>query len=61
MGHIPSPARALRWFDPRARQAGSWAFILNRLSGIGLGGKTCAQRATFGLHGTSSMTVRCEL
>ena len=24
------------WFDPRHRQAGSWAFILNRLSGIGL-------------------------
>lgn len=36
MGNIPSPARALRWFDPRARQAGSWAFILNRLSGLGL-------------------------
>jgi succinate dehydrogenase / fumarate reductase cytochrome b subunit len=28
--HVP------RWFDPRARRAGSWAFILNRLSALGL-------------------------
>lgn len=26
----------LRWFDPRFRQPGSWAFILNRLTAIGL-------------------------
>jgi succinate dehydrogenase / fumarate reductase cytochrome b subunit len=26
----------LRWVDPRGRQAGSWAFILNRLSALGL-------------------------
>ena len=25
-----------RWFDPRQRDSGSWAFILHRLSGIGL-------------------------
>ena len=25
-----------RWFDPRGRDAGSWAFILNRLTGLGL-------------------------
>jgi succinate dehydrogenase / fumarate reductase, cytochrome b subunit len=36
MSNIPSPTRALRRFDPRARQAGSWAFVLNRLSGLGM-------------------------
>ena len=30
-------ARQIRaWFDPRRRDIGTWAFILNRLSGIGL-------------------------
>ena len=24
------------WFDPRNRQPGSWAFILNRITGLGL-------------------------
>ena len=33
---LPSARRAPRWFDPRARDAGSWAFILNRLTGLGL-------------------------
>lgn len=28
--------RAARWVDPRGRQPGSWAFILNRISGLGL-------------------------
>lgn len=28
--------QAARWFDPRWRGVGTWAFILNRLSGIGL-------------------------
>jgi succinate dehydrogenase / fumarate reductase cytochrome b subunit len=32
----PSSMNAPRWFDPRGRQAGSWAFILNRLSALGL-------------------------
>jgi succinate dehydrogenase / fumarate reductase cytochrome b subunit len=32
----PSPAKVLRWFDPRDRDAGSWAFILNRLTALGL-------------------------
>jgi succinate dehydrogenase / fumarate reductase cytochrome b subunit len=36
MSSIPSPRNAPRWFDPRARQIGSWAFILNRLSTLGL-------------------------
>lgn len=33
---IPSSGKAPRWFDPRAKDAGSWAFILNRLTGLGL-------------------------
>jgi succinate dehydrogenase / fumarate reductase cytochrome b subunit len=36
MSGIPSPVHAPRWFDLRARQVGSWAFILNRLSALGL-------------------------
>ncbi len=28
--------RAARWVDPRGRQLGTWAFILNRISGLGL-------------------------
>jgi succinate dehydrogenase / fumarate reductase cytochrome b subunit len=28
--------RAARWFDPRWRAVGTWAFILNRISGLGL-------------------------
>ena len=36
MREIPSPLNAPRWLDPRTRQAGSWAFILNRLSAVGL-------------------------
>ena len=26
----------LNWFDPRNRQPGTWAFILNRITGLGL-------------------------
>ena len=33
---LPSAGKVPRWFDPRARDAGSWAFILNRLTGLGL-------------------------
>ncbi len=36
MSGIPSPRNAPRWFDPRTRQVGSWAFLLNRLSALGL-------------------------
>lgn len=36
MSSVPSPRNAPRWFDPRARTVGSWAFILNRLSALGL-------------------------
>jgi succinate dehydrogenase / fumarate reductase cytochrome b subunit len=27
---------AVSWFDPRARQIGDWAFILNRITALGL-------------------------
>ena len=32
----PIYIQAARWFDPRWRGVGTWAFILNRISGIGL-------------------------
>lgn len=35
MSH-PSSRNALRWFDARGRQVGSWAFILNRLTALAL-------------------------
>jgi succinate dehydrogenase / fumarate reductase cytochrome b subunit len=31
-----SSRNLLRWFDPRGRQAGSWAFVLNRLTALAL-------------------------
>jgi succinate dehydrogenase / fumarate reductase, cytochrome b subunit len=34
--HRHTLVRAVRWFDPRCRQVGTWAFILNRISGVGL-------------------------
>ncbi len=36
MSNKPSAINFLNWFDPRNRQAGSWAFILNRVTAIGL-------------------------
>ena len=33
---IPKGRHAERWFDPRRRKLGMWAYALNRLSGIGL-------------------------
>ena len=32
----PSPARWWHWFDPRGRKMGTFAFILNRITGLGL-------------------------
>jgi succinate dehydrogenase / fumarate reductase cytochrome b subunit len=32
----PSAGKLLKWFDPRWRQMGSWAFILNRITALGL-------------------------
>jgi len=36
MSNKPSAKNFPKWFDPRHRQAGSWAFILNRVTAIGL-------------------------
>lgn len=36
MKNQPSPRNFLRWFDPRRRQVGTWAYILNRITAIGL-------------------------
>ncbi len=32
----PCSSRALNWFDPRRREPGSWAFILNRITALAL-------------------------
>lgn len=32
----PASANLWKWFDPRGRDAGTWAYILNRLTGLGL-------------------------
>ena len=32
----PDSKNFMRWFDPRNRKMGSWAFILNRITAIGL-------------------------
>ncbi len=36
MNNHPSPSKFWRWFDPRNRQIGTWAFILNRITALGL-------------------------
>lgn len=36
MTNHPSPRNFFRWFDPRNRQIGTWAFILNRITALGL-------------------------
>jgi len=36
MSNRPSPLHFWRWFDPRARQVGTWAFIINRITALGL-------------------------
>ncbi len=36
MRNASSPARFLRWFDPRNRSLGTWGFILNRVTALGL-------------------------
>lgn len=30
------PINLIKWFDPRNKSLGSWAFILNRITGLGL-------------------------
>ena len=34
--HPQKPGNFYKWFDPRFRKLGSWAFILNRITGLGL-------------------------
>ena len=36
MHNNPSPSRFPMWFDPRKRHPGLWAFILNRITALGL-------------------------
>jgi len=36
MSNHPTPSNFWRWFDPRNRQIGYWAFILNRITALGL-------------------------
>lgn len=36
MKNEPTPTNLWRWFDPRHRQSGTWAFILNRITALGL-------------------------
>ena len=30
------PTNLIKWFDPRHKSMGTWAFILNRITGLGL-------------------------
>ncbi len=36
MKGTPSPNKFILWFDPRGRSAGSWGFMINRITGLGL-------------------------
>lgn len=36
MTNPPSPSNFWRWFDPRNRQIGTWGYILNRITALGL-------------------------
>lgn len=36
MKQASSPVNLWRWFDPRSRSVGTWAFILNRITALGL-------------------------
>lgn len=36
MNNQPSSRKLLTWFNPLGRNPGAWAFILNRLTGLGL-------------------------
>lgn len=36
MQNVPRPSRFPMWFDPRRRHPGTWAFILNRITALGL-------------------------
>lgn len=32
----PTASNWMKWFDPRGRDAGTWAFVINRVSALGL-------------------------
>jgi succinate dehydrogenase / fumarate reductase, cytochrome b subunit len=34
--NLPAKRNFWKWFDPRGRDVGTWAFILNRLTALGL-------------------------
>jgi len=36
MSNTPSSIKFWRWFDPRSRSMSTWAFILNRITALGL-------------------------
>ncbi len=36
MKNESNPSNLIRWFDPRHRKLGTWAFILNRITALGL-------------------------
>jgi len=36
MHNQPAPIHFWRWFDPRSHKPGTWAFILNRITALGL-------------------------
>ncbi len=36
MNNDSSPAKFPRWFDPRNRHVGTWGYILNRITALGL-------------------------
>ena len=36
MHNNSNPINFWRWFDPRSRSVGTWAFILNRITALGL-------------------------
>src|SRR5512133_477174 len=36
MSNKPAPLNLFRWFDPRWRSVGTWGFILNRVTALGL-------------------------
>jgi succinate dehydrogenase / fumarate reductase, cytochrome b subunit len=36
MSNAPAPTKFWRWFDPRNRSVGTWGFILNRITALGL-------------------------
>ncbi len=36
MSNLPAPIHFWRWFDPRHHKLGTWAYILNRVTALGL-------------------------